>query len=74
MPAAYTPSQKASIAQFVGFTQAKDSAAAKVGALHTPTGFLLRCHSIAIEVGPTPLRIPDRFWQERQTDYFLSAS
>jgi len=26
----YTPSQKAAIAQFVGFTQAKDSVAAKV--------------------------------------------
>ncbi len=43
MPAAYTPSQKASIAQFVGFTQAKDSAAAKVGALHRLTGLLSRC-------------------------------
>lgn len=29
MPAAYSPSQKAAIAQFVGFTQTKDSAAAK---------------------------------------------
>ena len=30
MPSAYTASQKAAIAQFVGFTSAKDSVAAKV--------------------------------------------
>lgn len=31
MPSSYTPSQKGAIAQFVGFTQVKDSVAAKVG-------------------------------------------
>jgi len=30
MPSSYTPSQKAAIAQFAGFTSTKDSAAAKV--------------------------------------------
>ena len=35
MPSSYTPSQKSAISQFVGFTQVKDSLAAKVKlALH----------------------------------------
>ena len=34
----YNPSQKAAIAQFVGFTQAKDSVAAKVSCFHQLPG------------------------------------
>ena len=44
----YTPSQKAAIAQFVGFTQAKDSVAAKVSRCQQLTTRAYRTHFLSL--------------------------
>ena len=50
MPSSYTSSQKGAIAQFVGFTQVKDSVAAKVSS----DTYLIRHHSPSGGAGGEP--------------------